>query len=431
MRIKQIELTGFKSFMERTVLELPGGVTAIVGPNGCGKSNVVDAIRWVLGEQSPKHLRGASMEDVIFAGNAQKGPLGMAEVSLLLERTDEDLLRSVTSDGETLEEAGGLPAELARAPEILVTRRYFRSGDSEYFINRAPCRLRDITELFLGTGVGAKAYAIIEQGRVEQLVSAKPEELRLFIEEAAGTTRFRSRRVSAERKMERTRENLRRVQDVLQEQQRQMASLQRQAKRAEEYHRIKGELRDLDLRLFAARQREATAEIAALETQVAALRIEETACAAALERLQAAASEARRRRVAAEQRSRETDEALTEVRVRLTDEQARLRALLERGDALERRRGVAQQEVDALGLRRRQCEDELGAAVAAVAGLVGDLEAARRSQGQADAILHDVVAHGPELERRVGESKDALVAAVAEEVRLRNLDDALQRRRVE
>src|SRR5215470_15558701 len=157
MRIKQIELNGFKSFMERTVLELPPGVTAIVGPNGCGKSNIVDAIRWVLGEQSPKHLRGSAMEDVVFAGNADSGPLGMAEVSLLLERSEEDLLK----------------AELAKASEILVTRRYFRSGDSEYFINQAPCRLKDITELFLGTGVGTKAYAIIEQGRVEQLVNAK------------------------------------------------------------------------------------------------------------------------------------------------------------------------------------------------------------------------------------------------------------------
>src|SRR6266404_4126284 len=134
MRIKQIDLNGFKSFMERTVLELPAGVTAIVGPNGCGKSNVVDAIRWVLGEQSPRHLRGEAMEDVIFNGNADEGPLGMAEVSLLLERDEADLLRTSEADDEAVGE--GLPPELANASEILVTRRYFRSGDSEYFINR-------------------------------------------------------------------------------------------------------------------------------------------------------------------------------------------------------------------------------------------------------------------------------------------------------
>src|SRR6185369_6995275 len=208
------------SFMERTVLELPPGVTAIVGPNGCGKSNIVDAIRWVLGEQSPKHLRGAAMEDVIFGGNTESGPLGMAEVSLLLERDESDLaaVRDSASDEETTE---GLPPELANVSEILVTRRYFRSGESEYFINRAACRLKDITELFLGTGVGTKAYAIVEQGRVDQLVNAKPEDMRSFIEEAAGTTRFRSRKLAAERKMTRTRENLLRVQDVLREIERQ------------------------------------------------------------------------------------------------------------------------------------------------------------------------------------------------------------------
>ena len=144
MRIKQIELNGFKSFMERTVLELPPGITGIVGPNGCGKSNVVDAIRWVLGEQSPKHLRGGSMEDVIFNGNAENGPLGMAEVSLLLERDDADFARAAEEAGDD-EAHGGLPPELARASEILVTRRYFRSGDSEYFINRAACRHYDRT----------------------------------------------------------------------------------------------------------------------------------------------------------------------------------------------------------------------------------------------------------------------------------------------
>ncbi|HEY1417322.1 MAG TPA: AAA family ATPase, partial [Myxococcaceae bacterium] len=194
MRIKQIELTGFKSFMDRTVLELPAGVTAIVGPNGCGKSNVVDAIRWVLGEQSPKHLRGGTMEDVIFAGNAEHGPLGMAEASLLLERSEEDLARAAEASDELPVGPESLPPELAQASEVVVTRRYFRSGDSEYFINKAPCRLKDITELFLGTGVGTRAYAIIEQGRVEQIVNAKPEDLRLFLEEAAGITRFRSRR---------------------------------------------------------------------------------------------------------------------------------------------------------------------------------------------------------------------------------------------
>src|SRR4030095_9335824 len=255
MRIKQIELTGFKSFKDRTVLELPAGVTAIVGPNGGGKRNVGDPTGGGLGEQSPKHLRGGAMEDVIFAGNAEHGPLGLAEVSLLLERSDEDLTQAAENAAELPAGPESLPPDLAQAAEILVTRRYFRSGDSEYFINKVPCRLKDITELFLGTGVGTRAYAIIEQGRVEQIVNAKPAELRLFLEEAAGITRFRARKLAAERKMERTRDNLLRVQDVLHELERQMASLQRQARRAEEYHRIKGALRELDLRVMASRRR--------------------------------------------------------------------------------------------------------------------------------------------------------------------------------
>src|SRR5258706_14116543 len=274
MRIKQIEMNGFKSFMERTVLELPAGVTAIVGPNGCGKSNIVDAIRWVLGEQSPKHLRGSAMEDVIFTGNGDFGPLGMAEVSLMLERSEEDLLKAEQEGGDQ-ETSDGLPPELAKASEILVTRRYFRSGESEYFINQAPCRLKDITELFLGTGVGTKAYAIIEQGRVEQLVNAKPDELRHFIEEAAGVTRFRHRKVAAERKMERTRDNLLRVQDVLRELERQRASLERQAKRAEEYHRVKDELRQLDLIVMAGQHRTWSAELTRIHEELATIQQEE------------------------------------------------------------------------------------------------------------------------------------------------------------
>jgi chromosome segregation protein len=432
MRIKQIELTGFKSFLERTVLELPSGVTGIVGPNGCGKSNIVDAIRWVLGEQSPKHLRGSSMEDVIFAGNAQKGPLGMAEVSLLLEPSDEDRLRTAECDDEALAaELGGLPAELARASEILVTRRYFRSGESEYFINRAPCRLRDITELFLGTGVGNKAYAIIEQGRVEQLVSAKPEEMRLFVEEAAGTTRFRSRRVAAERKMERTRDNLQRVQDVLHEQQRQIASLARQAKRAEEYHRIKGELRDLDLRLFAVKERESRAAIASHEAEIAVLRETEAGLVAEIERLQAAASEARKRRVATEQRLRQIDETLTDTRVNLADVQAGQRGLAERIEAIEGRRRHAQEEGETLALRVEECDREIEGASVALNELEAGADEAGRIAAAAEEHALALATRGPECERRLEEAKELLLASVTEEVRLRNLLEALNRRREE
>src|SRR5256886_496433 len=412
MRIKQIELNGFKSFMERTILELPPGVTAIVGPNGCGKSNIVDAIRWVLGEQSPRHLRGEAMEDVIFTGNTENGPLGMAEVALLLERDEADFARSGEASADDEAAADGLPPELATASEILVSRRYFRSGESEYFINRAPCRLKDITELFLGTGVGTKAYAIIEQGRVDQLINAKPEELRLFIEEAAGTTRFRSRKVAAERKMERTRENLLRVQDILRELERQMASLERQARRAEEYHRIKQELRELDLRVMAVRQRSWSAGGGTLGGRPAAPLAEGAAAGGGLPR---------RRRAGAplERAVEEGKDALLDALA----EEARLRnlaeALRQRRDDLDGRRRRLEDEQRALGERLHANARASEAARAAIGRLAGErarLVAERQTLG--------------ELQRTLGAEETAQLAVLeqarAEATQLRSRADSLR-----
>jgi chromosome segregation protein len=242
LRIKQLELVGFKSFRNKTTLSFPVGITAIVGPNGCGKSNVVDALRWVLGEQSAKHLRGQEMGDVVFAGNEHSAPVGMAEVTLVLENSSGDAL--LPSNGEP-----------SIAPlnwtEVMVSRRYFRSGESEYLFNKVPCRLRDIVEFFLGTGAGTKAYSMIEQGRVDHLINAKPEEIRLLVEEAAGVSLFRSRRIAAERKLERTQENLSRVADLMRELERQLGSLRRQAKKAEQYRAFQDELKTVDLTLLS------------------------------------------------------------------------------------------------------------------------------------------------------------------------------------
>jgi chromosome segregation protein len=431
MRIKQIELTGFKSFMDRTVLELPAGVTAIVGPNGCGKSNVVDAIRWVLGEQSPKHLRGGTMEDVIFAGNAEHGPLGMAEASLLLQRSEEDLARAAEASDELPVGPESLPPELAQASEVVVTRRYFRSGDSEYFINKAPCRLKDITELFLGTGVGTRAYAIIEQGRVEQIVNAKPEDLRLFLEEAAGITRFRSRRIAAERKMERTRDNLVRVNDVLRELERQMGSLQRQARRAEEYHRIKGALRDLDLRVMAARRRSWEAEMAATGAELASLRTEDDRLQAQLSSTREASDEARRRRHEREALLRTVEGELTEQRVAATEAGARAEALEARRQELETRAADAERERATLEGRLAEVANELAVADAELARLAVEQDQTEAERVREEAELEKLAVAGAPLEEALEQSKDAVVDAVAEEVRLRNLAEAVHRRRAE
>ena len=215
MILKKLEVTGFKSFLEKTSISFPPGISAIVGPNGCGKSNVVDALRWVMGEQSIKQLRGKSMEDVIFDGADGKSPLNMAEVSLTLNN-----------------ENGYAPEELKNFTEIMVTRRFYRSGESAYSINKQPCRLKDIHNIFMGSGMGAKTYAVIQQGRIETITDAGPEVRRFFIEEAAGISRYKSRKNETLRKVEATNQNLSRVLDIIAEVKRQMAGLKRQARKA-------------------------------------------------------------------------------------------------------------------------------------------------------------------------------------------------------
>jgi len=235
MKIKRLEISGFKSFVDRTVLDFQRGVTAIVGPNGCGKSNIVDAIRWVMGEQSPKNLRGKNMEDVIFGGSDSRKPLGMAEVSLVFSTED-----------------GRVPSKYLDFSEIQVTRRLFRSGESEYLLNKTSCRLLDITELFMDTGAGARAYSIIEQGKIGMILNSKPEERRFLIEEAAGVVKYKSRKQLALKKIEITRQNLVRIGDIVAEIRRQMNALQRQAKKAAKFRELREEVREIDL-LFAAK----------------------------------------------------------------------------------------------------------------------------------------------------------------------------------
>lgn len=230
MRIKKLELLGFKSFKDRTVIQFDGGITGIVGPNGCGKSNIVDGLLWVMGEMSAKELRGGTMTDVIFAGAEGYAPLGMCEVSLTLE-----------NDG------GAFPARYMKHTEIMVTRRLHRSGEGEYFINKEPARLKDVQEVFMDTGAGSKGFSIIQQGMIGKIITAKPEDRRHLIEEAAGITKFKARKKESQRKLVATDQNLVRLQDIIGELRRQIESLQRQAVRAERYRTLKQQIEDLDL----------------------------------------------------------------------------------------------------------------------------------------------------------------------------------------
>jgi chromosome segregation protein len=235
MYLKNLTVFGFKSFADKTALNFQPGVTAIVGPNGCGKSNVSDAIRWVLGEQSAKALRGGEMADVIFNGTDGRKPMGMGEVSLTLGGVGEENLR-----------AAGVEVSY---DEVTLTRRIFRDGGSEYFLNRTPCRLKDIQQLFMGTGIGRTSYSILAQGHITQILSSKPEDRRMIFEEAAGITKFKSQKKESLRKLEYTEQNLLRVADLIREVKRQIGSLQRQAGKAKRYKQISQELQHLDTQL--------------------------------------------------------------------------------------------------------------------------------------------------------------------------------------
>jgi chromosome segregation protein len=252
MRLKRLEMVGFKSFAQKTVVELNPGITAVVGPNGCGKSNIVDALRWAMGEQSARHLRGQHMEDVVFNGSDSLPQTGMAEVSIIFDN-----------------EEGRGPTDYSNYSEIMITRRLFRSGESEYSINKTQCRLKDVVEFFLGTGIGSKAYSIVEQGRVDELVNSKPEDRRVIIEEAAGTSKYKSRKLVAERKLERTQQNLLRVTDIVREIERQIRSMELQAKKAERYRALKAELKEKDLACAVLQRNAFNDDIAEKERQLA------------------------------------------------------------------------------------------------------------------------------------------------------------------
>jgi len=279
MKIRQLDVTGFKSFVDQTTVAFPEGISAVVGPNGCGKSNIVDALRWVMGEQSVKMLRGKAMEDIIFSGAEKRPPLNVAEVTLTLENDN-----------------GNTPEQFREFSEIMVSRRLFRSGESGYFINKQPCRLKDIQNLLMGSGVGSRTYAVVEQGRISSLIDAGPDERRSFVEEAAGTTRYRSRKNEALRKIERTQHNLLRISDVIVEIKRQMNGLKRQARKAERFKAYQEQIQRLEVGLASHHYQIICAEIRETETLLEALKDKDHSHGAQLAKLDAAIEQIKQER---------------------------------------------------------------------------------------------------------------------------------------
>lgn len=236
MRLKCIKLAGFKSFVDPTTVNFPSNMAAVVGPNGCGKSNIIDAVRWVMGESSAKNLRGESMTDVIFNGSTSRKPVSQASIELVFDNSD-----------------GTLVGEYAAYAEISIRRKVTRDSQNSYYLNGTKCRRRDITDIFLGTGLGPRSYSIIEQGMISKLIEAKPEDLRNFIEEAAGISKYKERRRETENRIRRTHENLARLTDLREELERQLERLHRQAQAAEKYQEYKAEERQLKAQLSALR----------------------------------------------------------------------------------------------------------------------------------------------------------------------------------
>ncbi len=342
MYLKALEMVGFKSFAERTKLVFEPGMMAIVGPNGCGKSNVSDAIRWVLGEQSPKALRGGAMTDVIFNGTDQAKPLAMAEVSLTL--TDCEAVLGTEYN------------------EVTVTRRVFRSGEGQYFINKTPCRLKDIQRLFMDTGLGTNSYSVMEQGRIDQILSSRPDDRREVFEEASGISKYKADKKEALRKLEHTEANLLRLSDIIKEVKRQIISLQRQVGKARRYKSLQDQLRGCDVWLAKGRLAELDASLAALEGELKEHTAREEQLRTGVEAAETRAAELRQnmaevegRIAAAMDASSEASGALARARelIRVNQERAQELESLSQRDSRETEsarasRGVHEAELDAL-----------------------------------------------------------------------------------
>jgi chromosome segregation protein len=363
MRLTRIKLAGFKSFVDPTSIHFPSNLTGVVGPNGCGKSNIIDAVRWVMGELSAKHLRGDSMVDVIFNGSSARKPVGTASIELVFDNSD-----------------GAIGGQYANFNEVSLKRLVSRDGTSVYLINGARCRRKDITQLFLGTGLGSRSYAIIEQGMISRLIEAKPDDLRAFIEEAAGISKYKERRRETENRMAHTRENLERLNDLREEVDKQIRHLQRQAATARRYQALKDEERKLNAELLALKLRDLEHEAAAREQ---AMRERETALQAATAELRSAEAAIERAR----SQQAEQSDRLNEVQARyyqLGAEAARIEQSIQHARELRQRQrsDLDQSEQALVGLQGQLARDEsqVNELLGALRSLEPQHQAARRDQ---------------------------------------------------
>jgi len=455
MRLQRLEIAGFKSFSDRAELSFDQGVTAIVGPNGCGKSNVADAILWALGEQSAKSLRGDRMEDVIFNGSDARKPTAAAEVRLLLGGVT---LAKAKKGGNGTGEGGEVQLDLGDeiAKEVEVTRRLYRSGESEYLINGEICRLRDVHDLLMDTGLGAKAYAIIEQGKIGQILSSKPADRRQLIEEAAGVTKYKARRRAAELKLEASQQNLTRIDDIVFEVEKQRNALKRQAARARRYRRLRDELRHWEKVVFARRYRQLAQAIEAKRAELSGRRDEERRAIERLSAIEAGLARLRTELDAADAGATAARERAHACEIEIDRRENQIALNRQQVEALEARAGELAQEIHDLQSRREPLCRELAEARAAserataeraiaeaalrsdadaydeararLEGLDGDVEAARKevfTAINAATALQHAIEHAAQAREHVLETLSRVQAEASDlAVELENVQQA-------
>lgn len=407
MYLKRVEMFGFKSFAEKTVLELGPGITAVVGPNGAGKSNVSDAIRWVLGESSARQLRGVRMEDIIFGGSDSRRPLGYAQVSITLDNAD-----------------GLLPVDAA---EVMVSRRVDRAGDSEYFINQVQCRQKDVVDLFMDTGVGRDTYALVGQGKVDEILSSRPEDRRALFEEAAGIVRYKTRKKEAQRRLTETEQNLERLGDVMTELQGQIESLAGEAAAARQYQQLHAEWVDLEIALLATRlagvQGQAQTQDAANRQHRQQLADLEQSLSAAEESLEAARQLAGALELEAESKQRQLLEITSALQQ--AEAEAALARQREENAAVEEQR-LSAEAADLTG-RHTAAEEQYRTAGRQRASLAAELTEARAQLEAAQAGHGAAEAEVAAAEETLETEKDQVVALLQEAARLRSAAEAARR----
>ena len=411
MYLKNLTMLGFKSFCDKTPLDFRPGITAIVGPNGCGKSNVADAIRWVLGEQSAKALRGGEMADVIFNGTEGRKPIGMAEVSLTIGDVD----------AEHLQAAG---VELAYN-EVTITRRVFRDGGSEYFINRTPCRLKDVQQLFMGTGVGRTSYSIMAQGNITQILSSKPEDRRMVFEEAAGITKFKSQKREALRKLEYTDQNLLRVGDLIREVKRQIGSLQRQAGKARRYKQIMLELQHLDTQLARHEFDVLQSAIAERRAAIEQLRVEVESSSEAVLRGENEIARTREQLADLESEISQSQQHGLELKSRTDRHESRIHFNEQRLAEIQQQHGSTLSEISQAEERRREAETDLTVVGERLRESLATLERHREALLARQQALRQVEADLAQLQERLREDQSKAFALGQQLTRVRNEANAL------